>query len=650
MKKTKKIVKRQKETLIHLVAIIAGLYIIYYLTWRFLFTLNADAMAFSLLLWGAELLGALNFFLFTFITWKIVKHPPKTPLVDKTVDIFVPTYNEDLQILEATLTGCNLVEYPHTTYILDDGHREEVKRLAEEFGCNYISRPDNTHAKAGNINYALKHTQGEYIVLLDADMIPQPDFIHKTLGYFEDQNVALVQLPQEFYNTNSFQHNDTTRDIWHDQTLFFRLIQPGKDSLNSAFWCGSPSILRRDALDSIGGIATGTITEDIHTSIRLHANKWKTIYYDEVLAFGIAPQSLHSFTVQRLRWAQGSMQLLKSGENPLWMKGLNLSQRLSYFTSMTTYFEGYQKLIYFSIPLYILLTGILPIDIEFLSFLGRWAIYFLLGQLANRALGRGTYNYLQIEKFNILKMFVFIKASFTLIWPSKLTFKVTPKSTDNNASLDDKKNLKTHYSILILTFVAFLIGIINLFIPLTAQYDNILAIYVALFWSISNAGLIFYSIRHTFKMRYHRQSFRFPLKTAFSIECKDRILLSNEPGVFKGVTYDLSSAGIGITLTNKMETDFPINITLYLDNELLKLKGKVIYQKKRKDNLYQTGIQLEPLKHKEKTKLLAYAFVYTPRRLLNKQPGVNISSESILKWLSGVSEQDKNTILKRQRM
>lgn len=198
MKKTKKIVKREKETLIHLIAIIAGLYIIYYLTWRFLFTLNADAMAFSLLLWGAELLGALNFFLFTFITWKIVKHPPKTPLVDKTVDIFVPTYNEDLQILEATLTGCNLVEYPHTTYILDDGHREEVERLAEEFGCNYISRPDNTHAKAGNINYALKHTQGEYIVLLDADMIPQPDFIHKTLGYFEDQNVALVQLPQEF--------------------------------------------------------------------------------------------------------------------------------------------------------------------------------------------------------------------------------------------------------------------------------------------------------------------------------------------------------------------------------------------------------------------------------------------------------------------
>lgn len=344
------------------------------------------------------------------------------------------------------------------------------------------------------------------------------------------------------------------------------------------------------------------------------------------------------------------MQLLKSGENPLWMKGLNLSQRLSYFTSMTTYFEGYQKLIYFSIPLYIILTGILPIDTDFLSFLGRWAIYFLLGQLANRALGRGTYNYLQIEKFNILKMFVFIKASFTLIWPSKLTFKVTPKSTDNNMSLDDKKNLKTHYSILILTFVTFLIGIINLFIPLTAQYDNILAIYVALFWSISNAGLIFYSIHHTFKMRYHRQSFRFPFRTAFSIQCKNRILLSNEPGVFKGVTYDLSSAGIGITLTNKMETDFPINITLYLDNELLKLKGKVIYQKKRKDNLYQTGIQLEPLKHKEKTKLLAYTFVYTPRRLLNKQPEVNLSADSILKWLSGVSEQDKTTILKRQKL
>src|SRR4029453_19132011 len=148
----------------------------------------------------------------------------------------------------------------------------------------------------------------------------------------------------------------------------YRVIQPGKNRTNSAFWCGSPSVLRRSALLSVGGVATETVTEDIHTAIRLHGRGWRIVYHDEVLAYGQAPQTLHAFAVQRLRWAQGSMQLLRSRENPVIAPGLSLAQRLSYVASILTYFDSYQKLALVLTPSAILVTGMLPISVGGLEF------------------------------------------------------------------------------------------------------------------------------------------------------------------------------------------------------------------------------------------------------------------------------------------
>ncbi|HEX9014614.1 MAG TPA: glycosyltransferase, partial [Chloroflexota bacterium] len=420
---------------VHLLALAAGLYALYYFWWRATATINPEALLFSIIFLAAEIYGSVNFLLFAMMTWDVGRKPRFQLQSGLSVDVFVPTYNEGPDVLEPTLVGCRAIAYPHTTYVLDDGRRPEVEALAERLGCRYLTREDNRHAKAGNLNAALSKTDGEFIVVLDADMVPQPDFIDRTLGYFVDERVALVQLPQEFYNLDSLQHLSVQPQAgqWHDQSLFFRLIQPGKNRWNAAFWCGSPSVVRRSALLDVGGVATQTITEDIHTTVRLHARGWKTVYHDEPLAFGIAPATLHAFAVQRLRWAQGSMQLLRSSDNPVVAPGLTLAQRLNYVASILTYFDPYQKLVFLLTPTVILATGVLPMSVDVWEYASRWLPFFVLSTLANIALGRGHFRYLSVELLNLLKLFIFLKATLTLASSKPLSFKVTPKQAARTA-------------------------------------------------------------------------------------------------------------------------------------------------------------------------------------------------------------------------
>ncbi len=239
-------------------------------------------------------------------------------------------------MLGATLVGCDRISYPHTTWVLDDGGRDEVRRLAERFGARYLTRPTREHAKAGNINHALAHTSGQLLLILDADHVPQPDILDATVGYFDDPAVALVQTPHDFGNHDSFQHFETGR---HDQSMFFEVIMPGKDRHDGAFWCGSAAVILRHALEGIGGIATETVAEDFHTTIRLHGQGWHTRYHDETLVQGLAPHDLASFLLQRDRWARGNLAVLRTPENPVIASGLSIKQRLSYLSSLLAYFS-----------------------------------------------------------------------------------------------------------------------------------------------------------------------------------------------------------------------------------------------------------------------------------------------------------------------
>src|SRR6266516_6099765 len=398
------------------VALVALCYTFYYLYWRTFNSLNMDALWFSLPLLLVELYGAINFALFMFMTWDLKPVADSAAPRGRTVDIFIPTYNEDLSILRMTILGALNVHYPHETWVLDDGRRPALRELCETMGVHYLTRPANTHHKAGNINAALAQTNGEFIAIFDADQVPLPDFLDHTLGYFVDEKVAFVQTPQEFYNLDSVQHKTNWQEgqTWHEQSLFYNVIQPGKNRWNAAFWCGSNSVMRRSALLSVGGIATETVTEDIHTSLRVHAAGWKSIYHDELLSMGLAPQDFLAFTVQRLRWAQGAMQVLRR-ENPLFKKGLTVAQRSNYISSMITYFESFQRLIYTLAPSIVLFTAVLPIHAGVLAFTLRFIPYFALGILTNIALGKGHFRPFDTERYNLLKMATFIQASLALI-------------------------------------------------------------------------------------------------------------------------------------------------------------------------------------------------------------------------------------------
>jgi cellulose synthase (UDP-forming) len=355
--------------------------------------------------------------------------------VPGTVDVFIPTYNESVSLLRKSVLAARDIRLDHATWVLDDGRRSEVQAMCEELGVGYLTRDSNEHAKAGNINAALPRTSGDYIVVLDADFIPLPHLLERTLGHFSDAGLAFVQLPQAFYNVDSIQHvGGDIRTGWHEQSLFYDVIQPGKNRWNAAFWCGSPAVLRRAALESVGGAATKTITEDILTSMRMHAAGWRSLYHNEVLAVGVAPGDLDGFRTQRLRWAQGSMQILRSRENPLLKRGLSLPQRINYFASMTTYFQAVQLAVLVAMPALVLITAQSPIAHLGASFFLRFIPYLALTMLASKLLGGSRQRMLWDQYFSFLRLFTFLRALPVLVTGGrKLRFRVTPKTPSESA-------------------------------------------------------------------------------------------------------------------------------------------------------------------------------------------------------------------------
>ncbi len=414
----------RREAVIRSVAVIALTWGAVYVGWRVLVTWRHTEPALFVLLFGCELFGWVMLLAFSFQAWR-VPEPKRPPLGrPRTVDVFVCTYDESLEVLEATLLGCRGITYPHTTWVLDDGRRDPVRELAERTGARYVTRPDNKHAKAGNINHALGVTRGELMLILDADHVPQPDILDATVGYFENPKLALVQTPHDFGNHDSFQHFETGR---HDQSMFFEVILPGKDRHNGAFWCGSATVIRRDALLQVGGVATETIAEDFHTTIKMHSRGWETKYHGETLVQGLAPHDLASYLLQRDRWARGNLHVLRTRENPLVAPRLTLAQRCSYLSSLLAYFVPVQRLGLLVVLTTMLLTGQLPLHASVFGFLVFWLPWVALDMTASSLLSRGRTTPWDGTYSLMLTMEIFARASLVLIRPKKATFKVTPK-------------------------------------------------------------------------------------------------------------------------------------------------------------------------------------------------------------------------------
>src|SRR5579863_305832 len=418
---------------IRVLIVIALVFTVRYFYWRVTATMNPAAVWFFYLFLVAEMLNFVEAALFYFTTWKPTNRSAQPIILDRTVDVLITTYNEPVSLLRETILCAVSLEYPHQTYVLDDGNRPEVAEVARELNCTYIARQNNLGAKAGNLNNALKQTKGEFIVTLDADHVPMPGLIGELIGFFADPRIGVVQTTQDFYNLDSFQHRTHVEKekAWQQQELFFSVIQPGKDGYNATFYCGSPAMLRRTALDEIGGFATESITEDMHTGLRLQKKGWKVVYYNRTVARGLAPQTYRGFATQWNRWGQGAMQVLRK-ENPLFGRGLSFGQRLNYFASFYFYWMSFQKFIYIATPIFCLVAAIFPLIATPKTFAIYFIPYFLLNIIATALLQGGFGGFWLSEEFNLIKMPV-LMSTIVGFFRKEVAFKVTPKARDTSA-------------------------------------------------------------------------------------------------------------------------------------------------------------------------------------------------------------------------
>lgn len=515
---------------------------------------NPSAPIMSSLLLAAEIFGTLTLALHVLSTWCLVeRHAPPAP-AQCSADIFLTTWNESEAILRHTILAAKQVTHCRHVWLLDDGNRLSMAALAEELEIKYISRTDRSHAKAGNLNNALRYTDADFVAIFDCDHAPAPDFFARTLGYFNDPSVGLVQTPQDFYNIGSFQHRLSAHETeaWHEQTLFYRVIQAGKDYWNATFFCGSCAIVRRSALEDIGGFATGTITEDMHTSLRLHKAGWTAVYHAEALAFGMSPADVEQYETQRLRWGRGAMQVWKQ-EGIFTARGLSVAQRLAYFTSAITYFEGWQKAIVYLMPIAVLLTGHMPIIWTGAPFMLIFSLWLLSGVIVNEVFSRGYSKSLYMEEYNFLRFYTFMRATLALVIPGKWKFKVTPKQLTSKSRLPII--LWPQMLVASAAIIALPVGAIRFqqtaYLPTGAFVANLI-------WTTLVAVIAIRALRFASGHgRQRRMDHRFHVPVIAKFECQEtraqhEVIADEISSSGFSFTFDASS-GLGATITGHLE-------------------------------------------------------------------------------------------------
>jgi cellulose synthase (UDP-forming) len=577
-----------RMTFLRITIIASGILGISYITWRWLFSLNMDAWWIAVPLVICETYSIIDSAFFSMTVWRSKpRERPAPPTSDISVDVFITTYNEPLDLVLRTAKAAKNIRYPHKTWVLDDGSRDALRQECELLEIGYITRGEEwrgrpRHAKAGNVNNALMQTSGEFILILDADQVPHPEILDHTLGYFVDEKVALVQTPQEFGNVS------IADPLGSKAPLFYGPIQQGKDGWGSAYFCGSNAILRREALMQLGlkryveeldatirrslrdsekiikkakreltggqenlstaldnillaivdtekdigagrplgdttfelhtrikeisqnlvsrdlaqirhdltsldvsrygdanwaaewmdsldeslermessdlsplraltsvmdlleslnvdrsdealpvmPISTISVTEDMATSMRLHAMGWKSVYHHETLAIGLAPEDIGSMLSQRLRWAQGTLQVFLK-ENPFLQKGLSVPQKLMYFATMWSYFSGFAALFYFAAPIIFLCFGVLPVRTDPVEFFIRFIPFMLTNQLIFILASRGITTW-RGQQYSYALFPVWINATISSVanvyFKKPMTFVVTPKTRTKSSA------------------------------------------------------------------------------------------------------------------------------------------------------------------------------------------------------------------------
>ncbi|GID08685.1 UDP-forming cellulose synthase catalytic subunit [Pseudomonas sp. 008] len=545
-----------------------------YLWWRYTSTLNWNQpldLACGLILLVAETYSWVVLILGYIQTcWPLGRKPaplPRDTRLWPSVDLLIPTYNEDLSIVRGTVYAAMGIDWPAdklNIYILDDGKRESFRQFAAQVGVGYITRNDNRHAKAGNLNHALTLLDSELIAIFDCDHVPVRSFLQMTTGGFlRDPKLALVQTPHHFLSPDPFERNlNVFRERPNEGDLFYGMVQDGNDMWNAAFFCGSCAVLRRAAVIEIGGFAVETVTEDAHTALRLHRNGWNSAYIKIPQAAGLATESLSAHVGQRIRWARGMAQIFRT-DNPLLGKGLTFFQRICYANAMMHFLAGLPRLVFLTAPLAFLFLHAYIIYAPALMILLYVLPHMIHASLTNSRM-QGAYRQTFWGEVyeTVLAWYIARPTTVALLNPSKGKFNVTAKGGLMERNQFDWK-IAQPYLLLALLNVA---GLGFAAWRLVCGPDNEIAtVWVSILWVIYNLLIIGAAVAVAAEVRQVRQTHRVHAKLPAAVRL--------ESGhSYPGTLQDYSDGGVGIQLDASLSLPLGGRISLMMqrgDREFL---------------------------------------------------------------------------------
>lgn len=551
---------------IRLVLLLIALFV----SWRYLYWRITDTVIYTgffdyigtLLLLFAEIYGIVISSLGIFTSLNLLNRQPtdirgtpdeKLP----SVDVLIPTYNEDFDIVVDTLLSASMMHYPKDKlriYLLDDGgtdqkisdpdpskaeaalkRREKFQTFCTENGFTYITRSRNVNAKAGNINNALSHINGELILILDCDHIPTHDFLQNTVGEFlRDPKIFLVQTPHAFYNPDPIEKNmGIFRNAPSENEMFYYHIQKGHDFWESSFFCGSAALLKRSCLDEVGGIAGETVTEDAETALKLHAKGYKSAYISIPMVRGLQPETFSALVLQRIRWTQGMIQIFLLN-NPLFQP-LKLHQKLSYFSACFFWFFSYARVVYLLAPLAYLLFGLRVYHASPTEILVYPLPHLMLALLTSYFLYKEVRWSFYSEVYETaLSLFTLPAIASVFFNPRAPEFAVTPKG--ENAEEDFISQLYTPFIIIFfLIVIGFGMGIYRLL-----NYPELIAVTaVTMAWNAFNLFLILSALVIVYEKRQLRRYARIP--------SNENVILDVKGKTYHGKITDISMGGIAVS-------------------------------------------------------------------------------------------------------
>jgi len=553
----------------------------------------------SVILYLAELYSIIILLLGSFISLRLLERNHIN--IEKkedflTVDVFIPTYNEPVEIVKTTALAAISMDYPQdkfNVYILDDGgttqklndpdpaKREEnrqrsqaLKDLVNEVGGNlhYLTRERNLHAKAGNINEALKKTNGDLILILDCDHVPAKDFLKRAVGFFNKYpKLFLVQTPHSFYNPDPLEKNlGIFRIVPSEADMFYKHIQKGLDFWSASFFCGSAAILRRKYLQEVGGIQGTTITEDAETALELHSLGYDSAYYGRPMIYGLQPETFSAFVVQRTRWAQGMIQIFLL-KNPLFKKGLRWYQKLGYLNANIFWFFGFARFIFLIAPILYPMFGAQIYNANIQEAISYAMPHFIMSIVLSYYLyAKVRWNFFSEIYEAIQSIFILPAIISVILNPRKPTFKVTPKGENL-----EEEFLSPFYKPVYILFNIILISFFFSFYRWVNYPDERGTVLVVLFWQIFDLFILGIGISVLRERPQRRRAFRIP--------AKDDVIVYTKSQVFSGKVRDISLTGIWVE-TDQDIADYLLEVRDHLIEFVIMevrglpfvLKGRVV--------------------------------------------------------------------------